>query len=254
MHPILIKIGSIEIRYYGVMIALAFIAGAIVGEKEARRKGFQHGLVYDLLSYLLVAAIIGARLYYVIFADLLWFIAHPMEILAIWKGGLSLHGGVLGGVLTGIWYCRKKGLPVWKFTDVLAPSIALGQAVGRIGCAMNGCCFGRPTTLPWGIVFTDPGSLAPSGIRLHPTQIYESLMSFGLFLGLWYMRKKTPFDGQLFITYLIGYGVIRFFLEFFRGDSLLLFNLIPVPHAISVVIIILGIILYIYRSKAVSTL
>jgi len=252
MHPILIKIGSVEIRYYGVMIALAFIAGAIIGEREAKRKGFQPGLVYDLLSYLLVAAIIGARLYYVIFSELTWFLSHPMEILAIWKGGLSLHGGVLGGVLTGIWYCRKKGLPVWKFTDVLAPSVALGQAIGRIGCTMNGCSYGRPTTLPWGIVFTDPNSLAPLGIPLHPTQIYELMMSFILFLGLWYWRKKVPFDGQLFITYLIGYGVIRFFLEFFRGDSLLLFNLVPVPHAISVVIIILGGSLYIYRSKAVS--
>lgn len=252
MHPIVIKIGSIEIRYYGVMIALAFIAGAIIGEKEAKRKGFPQGVVYDLLSYLLIAAILGARLYYVIFSEPLWFLSHPVEILAIWKGGLSLHGGVLGGLLAGIWYSKRLGLPVWQFADVLAPSVALGQTIGRIGCTMNGCSYGKPTTLPWGIVFTDPNSLAPHGIPLHPTQIYELLMSFVLFLGLWYIRKPVRFDGHLFITYLIGYGVIRFFLEFFRGDSLLLFNLIPVPHAISVVIVLIGLGLYIYKGKGGS--
>lgn len=250
MYPILIKIGSIEIRYYGVMIALAFIVGAVIGDREARRKGFPHGAVYDLLSYLLIAAILGARLYYVIFADISWFIRHPLEIFAIWRGGLSLHGGFIGGLLTGIWYCRKRGFPAWRFADVLAPSIALSQAIGRIGCTLNGCSYGRPTTLPWGVVFTDPNSLAPLGIPLHPTQIYEMIMSLILFAGLWYGRKKVTFDGQLFITYLMGYGVIRFFLEFFRGDSLLLFNLVPVPHAVSVVIFLTGIGLYLYRRNA----
>lgn len=249
MHPIFFKIGFIEIRYYGIMIALAFIIGTIVGEREARRKGFAPGLVYDLLSFLLIAAIIGARLYYVLFSEPYWFITHPFEIIAVWKGGLSLHGGVLGGLITGILFCRKRGLQGWKFADVLAPSVILSQAIGRVGCTLNGCSYGRPTTLPWGVVFTDPNSLAPLGIPLHPTQIYEILLSLILFTGLWVERKRITFDGQLFLTYVMGYGVIRFFLEFFRGDSLLLFNLIPVPQAMSVVIFLVGLILYLYRSK-----
>lgn len=252
MHPIFFNIGPIEVRYYGVMIALAFIAGTIVGEREAKRKGFATGVVYDLLSYLLIAAIVGARLYYVLFSDLSWFITHPSQIFAIWRGGLSLHGGIIGGLLTGIWYCRKRGFSGWIFADVLAPSIAIGQAIGRIGCTLNGCSYGRHTDLPWGIVFTDPNSSAPLGIPLHPTQIYEMILSFILFAGLWTFRKKITFDGQLFLTYVMGYGVIRFFLEFFRGDSLLLFNLVPVPHAMSVIIFVVGLALYLYRKKIVT--
>lgn len=252
MHPIFFKIGSIEIRYYGVMIALAFIVAAIVGERESRRKGFAPGLVYDLLSYMLVAVIAGARLYYVLLSDPYWFITHPFEIIAVWKGGLSLHGGLIGGLIAGIWYCRKKGIAVWKFTDVLAPAIILGQAIGRIGCTLNGCCYGRETDLPWGVVYTDPHSSAPLGIPLHPTQIYEVLLSLILFAGLWLGRKKTAFDGHLFLTYIMGYGVIRFFLEFFRGDSLLLFDLVPVPHVMSIVIFLTGIGLYLYKNKTRS--
>lgn len=249
MHPIFFKIGSIEIRYYGVMIALAFIVGAILGEREARRKGFAPGLVYDILSYMLIGVIAGARIYYVLFSEPYWFITHPVEIIAIWKGGLSLHGGLIGGLLVGIWFCYKKGLPFWRFADVLAPPVILGQAIGRVGCTLNGCSYGRPTTLPWGVVFTDPQSLAPLGIPLHPTQIYEIILSLILFSGLWRGRKRVSFDGQLFLTYVMGYGVIRFFLEFFRGDSLLLFNLVPVPHMMSIIIFLVGLGLYMYRNK-----
>jgi phosphatidylglycerol:prolipoprotein diacylglycerol transferase len=252
MYPVLFKFGSIEIRLYGVMIALAFIVGTLIGEREARRKGFPPGTVYDLLSFMLIAVVIGARLYYVIFSDLSWFITHPFEIIAIWKGGLSLHGGMIGGLIAGIWYCRKRGLPVWKFSDVLAPSAIIGQAIGRIGCTLNGCCYGKETDLPWGLVYSDPHSSAPLGIPLHPTQIYEIILSLILFAGIWYSRKKVSFDGQMFLTYIMGYGIIRFFLEFFRGDSLLLFNLIPVPHAMSTVVFLTGLILYIYRKKSGS--
>ncbi len=250
MYPIFFRIGPIEVRYYGMMIALAFIVGAILGERESRRRGFSPGLVYDLLSYLLIAAIIGSRLYYVLFSDPYWFITHPLEIFAIWKGGLSLHGGMAGGLLAGIWFCKRKGLPVWRFTDILTPSIILGQAIGRIGCTLNGCSYGRPTTLPGGVIFTNLNSLAPLGIPLHPTQIYELVLDLILFAGLWIARKRITFDGQLFLTYVMGYGVIRFFIEFFRGDSLLLFNLVPVPHAISVVLFFIGLVLYLQRSKA----
>ncbi len=248
MHPIFIHIGSIEIRYYGILIALAFMISAIVGEKEARRRGLPPGIIYDLLSYVLIAAIIGARLYYVFFSEPVWFISHPYEILAIWKGGLSLHGGILGGVLIGIWFARQKGISAWKLSDILAPSIALGTAIGRVGCTLNGCSFGKPTDLPWGIVFTDPHSLAPLGVPLHPTQIYEVILCLILFAFLWQRRKKIAFEGQLFLLYAMGYGAIRFFLEFFRGDSLLLFN-IPVPHIISAILFIASAILYAFRKK-----
>ena len=249
MHPIFFRVGPTGVRFYPVMIALAFIAGAMLGEREARRKGFAPGLVYDLLFYLLITAIVGARLYYVFFSEPYWFITHPFEILAIWKGGLALHGGIIGGLLASIWFCKKRGFPVWRVSDVLAPSVILGQAIGRVGCTLNGCSYGRPTTLPWGIVFKDPDSLAPLNIPLHPTQIYEMTSDFILFAVLWSRRKKITFDGQLFLTYMIGYGIIRFFLEFFRDDSLFLFNLVPVAHVVSIVIFFAGLIIYLHKDK-----
>ncbi|MBI4716072.1 MAG: prolipoprotein diacylglyceryl transferase [Nitrospirae bacterium] len=249
MHPILLKFGPIEIRYYGVMIALAFIIGAMLGEREAQRRGFRPGHVYDMLFYVLLSSILGARLYYVLFSELGWFLAHPLEILAIWRGGLSLHGGLIGGVLAGAWYCRRHGLPVLAFSDVMTPSIILGQAIGRVGCTLNGCSFGRPTDVPWAVVFTDLHSLAPLGVPLHPTQLYELGLDLIFFGILWGIRKRTAFDGQLFAIYLMGYGVIRFILEFFRGDSLFFFNLLPVAQAISIGIVLSGILLYLYLAR-----
>ena len=244
MYPILFQYGPIEIRFYGVMIALAFIVGAWLGAREAQRRGYDGALVYDLLFYVLLAAIAGARIYYVLFSDLGWFLRHPWEIVAIWKGGLSLHGGLLGGFLAGVGFCLRKGLPVLTFADILAPSIILGQAIGRVGCALNGCSYGRPTDLPWAIVFTDPNTLAPRGVPLHPTQFYEMGLDLVLFGVLWGIRRHTAFEGQLFALYLMGYGTIRFVLEFFRGDSLDLFWGIPVAQAISVGFFLAGLILY----------
>lgn len=249
MHPVFFKIGSIEIKYYGLLIAAAFIAGTLLGERESQRRGFAPGYVYGFLTYLLLAAIAGARLYYIIFSEPVWFITHPFEIIAIWKGGLALHGGIIGGLLSGIYYCKKKGLPVWQFADILAPSVILGDVVGRVGCTLNGCCYGKPTDLPWGFLYTDPNSQAPLGIPLHPTQIYEIILGLILFSGLYFGRKRIKFDGQLFLTYLMGYGIIRFFIEFFRGDSLILFDHVPMPQVMSVVVFIAGLALYIYRKK-----
>lgn len=244
MYPILFQYGPVEVRFYGVMIALAFIIGAWLGAREARRRGYDGALIYDLLFYVLLAAIAGARLYYVIFSDLAWFLRHPWEVLALWKGGLSLHGGLLGGFLAGVGFCLRKGLPVLTFADILAPSIILGQAIGRVGCSLNGCSYGRPTDVPWAIVFTDPNTLAPRGIPLHPTQLYELGLDLVLFGILWGIRRHTAFEGQLFAIYLMGYGTIRFGLEFFRGDSLDLIWGIPVAQAISAVFFMAGLILY----------
>jgi phosphatidylglycerol:prolipoprotein diacylglycerol transferase len=249
MHPIFLKIGPVEIRYYGIMIALAFIAGTLLGAREARRKGFDPNHVYDMLFYVLVSSIVGARLYYVLFSDLSWFLSHPFEIIAIWKGGLALHGGLIGGFLAGVWYCRKHGVPVLPFADVMTPSLILGQAIGRMGCTLNGCSYGRPTDLPWAVTFEDPDSLAPLGVPLHPTQMYELSIDLLFFGILWAIRKRTVFEGQLFSIYLMGYGVIRFVIEYFRGDSLLFFGLMPVAQAISIGIVITGVFLHLYLTR-----
>jgi len=250
MHPILIKIGMIEIRWYGVMIALAFLSGAILGVREARRKGIDPELIYDLLFYVVITGIAGARFYYVLASNPIYFFRHPLDIFAIWRGGLALHGGLIGGILAGLWFCRRRGLAFWSFADLLTPSIMLGQAVGRGACTLNGCSFGKPTTLPWAITFTDPAAQAPHNVPLHPTQFYEMAADFLVFLVLWNYRKKTRFEGQLFLTYVIVYAVVRFLLEFFRGDSLLIAGMFPVPQVFSALIFVAGLIAYTWKQSA----
>jgi phosphatidylglycerol:prolipoprotein diacylglycerol transferase len=250
MFPILIKIGSIELRSYGVMIALAFVIGTWLGVREARRKGFDPELIYDLLFVVMLCSLAGARLYYVLVSEPLEYLRHPWEILAIWNGGMSLHGGLLGGLLAGFWFTRSHRLPFWRFADTVTPSIMLGQAVGRMACVLNGCSYGKPTSLPWAIIFTNPNSAAPHNVPLHPTQFYELSADLTLFGLLWLLRKRLTFDGQLFLLYWMSYGVARLILESFRGDSLMVGGLIPVPQLASAVIILLAAWVYLNRRRA----
>ncbi len=254
MFPILITIGSVEIRAYGVMIAAAFLMATWLGVREARRKAFDPELIYDLLLVVMLSSIVGARLYFVLFADPLWYATHPFEIIAIWKGGMSLHGGLIGGLFAGVWFTRRRQLPFWRFADTLTPSIMLGQAVGRLACVFNGCSYGKPTTLPWGIIFTNPASQAPHNVLLHPTQFYELSTDLALFALLWLFRTRMRFDGQLFLVYWMSYAVARFTLESFRGDSLLIGGVIPVPQFASVVILLLAGSVYLIVQRSHSPL
>jgi phosphatidylglycerol:prolipoprotein diacylglycerol transferase len=247
MHPIFLEFSSFEIRWYGIMIGLAFLAGTWIGVKEARRKGYDPELIYDLLFYVMIAGLLGARLYYVGASNPSYFVRHPWDILAIWQGGLSLHGGLIGGLLAGIWFCKKRELSFWGFADLMTPSIILGQAVGRTACTLNGCSFGKPTTLPWAVMFTDPKAQAPQNVLLHPTQFYEMGADFLIFFLVWRFRKRVRFEGQLFLFWAMSYAIARFILEIFRGDSLLVFPGVPVAQVSSVVLFILAIGLYMKR-------
>lgn len=256
MFPILIRLGPIEIRSYGVMIALAFVAGLIVGVKEARRRGVNPDLIHDFLAYAMLGGILGARLYYVLMSEPLWYLSHPGQILAVWKGGLAIHGGIVGGLLAGIWFTRRRRLGFWKFADLLTPSLILGQAIGRGACVLNGCSYGKPAPdLPWAVIFTDLHAQAPLGVPLHPTQFYELFTDLGIFLILWLLRKRaTRFDGQFFLIYGMSYGVARFVLEAFRGDSLMFGDLIPVAQAMSLMILAVSLALFIGRRLTATRL
>lgn len=222
MHPILVEIGSFTVRWYGVMIATGILMGIWLAGREGVRKGFEKQNIYDFVFYVILAGIIGARIYYVLFSDLDYYLADPLKILALWEGGLAIHGAILGGVLAAIWYTWKKKLPLWRWLDTFAPSLILGQAIGRIGCFFNGDAHGSPTNLPWGLVFppeTCAGQMFP-GQALHPTQLYELGFNLAIFLVLWHLRKKSFFDGFLFLIYTVLYSSIRIFVESFRGDQL----------------------------------
>lgn len=218
MHPILFKLGPLTVHTYGVLVATAFLVGITIAAREGRRKGIEPDRIMDLGLYILAAAIIGSRLLQVAI-EYRYYSQHPLEILMIWRGGLVFYGGFIFAVFTSIWYLNKHTLPVWRVADVFAPSIALGQAIGRLGCLSAGCCYGKPTSLPWGVTFTNPDTLAVMGVPLHPTQAYESIGAFLIFLFLFLYRKRAKFEGQIFWLYVLCYSILRFTIEFFRGDE-----------------------------------
>lgn len=218
MYPILIQVGGFRLHSYGVLVAVAILAAVWVGAQEARRKRFAPGVVEDLALPVILAGFIGGRLAHVLGwePELIW--RDPLGILAVWRGGLALHGGLLAGFVAALWVCRRRHLNMWALADALAPGIILGQGIGRLGCFLSGDSYGRPTGLPWAVTFTDPNALAPLGIPLHPVQLYELALDLALFGALWAIRRRTTFDGQLFLFYIGGYGIIRLVTEVFRGD------------------------------------
>lgn len=238
MYPILFQFGNFEIRSYGLIVALSFFLGLWLSTREARRKGINPQLIQDFALYALVGGIIGARIYFVLFSNPAFFLKNPWQILVVWRGGIGVIGSLLGGSLAALWYCRKKNLPFWRFADTVAPGIALAQAVGVFACFLNGDSYGKPTDLPWAITYTDPRSLAPLDIPLHPIEIYEMVNYFLVFLLVWQTRKKYETEGFAFLTYLASYGVARFSVEFFRGNPAIFAWGIPAAQVFSVALVV----------------
>ncbi|MEN6369256.1 MAG: prolipoprotein diacylglyceryl transferase [Thermotogota bacterium] len=250
MHPILVEIGPITIRYYGLMYIVAIAVGFWLLTREVRRKeiALSSESLLDLTLWTIPVAIIGARLYYVAFQ---WdyYGRHLVDIVKIWQGGLAIHGGVLGGILAVFLFSRYKKVRFWTLTDALSPSLALGQAIGRIGNLMNGDAYGVPTSLPWGIHFpaNSPAGMAYPGLATHPSMIYEMILDLLIFAYLWAVRKKGYKDGFSTAMYFILYAVARSIVTLTRGDDLYL-GPIRAPHAISAVfIVVFGI--FIWRGK-----
>lgn len=217
VYPILIRLGSFHIYAYGVFIALGFILGFSYAVRRGREEGIPLERIVDLLFCIVLSAIVGSRLLFVL-VEFDHYRNYPSHILRIWEGGLVFYGGLILAVVVSIGYLKLNRLPVWKFTDLFSPPIALGLFFGRMGCFFAGCCYGKETLLPWGVTFTDPNSLARLNIILHPTQLYEALASLALFLFLDWKRNRKAFEGQLFCLFLLLYSVIRFFIEFWRDD------------------------------------
>jgi len=210
VHPIAFKLGSFTIHWYGVMMALAFIAGLWTAMRRARREKISGETIADVTLWLMIGAILGARFVYVTTYWKEEFADQPLsEIFMIQHGGLVYYGGLIGAAIAGIIYIRWKKLPLWKIADIVAPSIALGSMFGRTGCLLNGCCYGRPTGLPWGIRF--PADHPTGGVPVHPTEIYDGLLNLVLYFFLAWMFRRKKFDGQIFATYLLCYAITRSF-------------------------------------------
>lgn len=221
-----------------MIVALSFLAGLWLSRKEAARKGLAPALIGEFSVYAIIAGLIGARLYFILFSDPVSYLRKPWEILAVWHGGIGVIGALIGGFLAALWFCRSKNIPLLKFADVLVPGIALGQTLGQFACLANGDSYGRPTDLPWAITYTDPRSFAPLNVPLHPIEIYEMAAYFVVFLILWSTRKRFNTDGFSFLTYLAAYGTARFGMDFFRGHPAMFAGGIPAAQVLGAIAVV----------------
>lgn len=217
MHPILFRYGSLTLYTYGFFLALAFLGAIFIAGREARRLGLPAETFFDLCFYVVVAALVGSRLMYVLL-DFRTYLAHPLQIFAIWGGGLDFQGGVILALVVAVWFIRRHSLP-WRPTlDALALGLPVGQFLGRIGCFSAGCCYGSPSSLPWAVLFTNPATLCPLRVPVHPAQLYEAFLDLGVvFAALSFWKTRKSYDGQLVLVYFCLAGAVRFVVEFFRS-------------------------------------
>ncbi len=258
MLPRLLEFGSFGLPTYGVMAALGLILGLTINVLLARREGMDPEKAWDLGILVIFSAIFGAKLLFVA-TEWSYFSRHPREIFSVatLQAGGIFYGGLLAALAVSVWYLRRHRLPWLKTADIFAPGVAAGHALGRLGCFAAGCCYGRPTDLPWGATFTS--NLAhnlvgtPLGIPLHPTQIYESLLELGNFLILMWLFKRRSFDGQIMGAYLFLYGLGRYFLEFLRDDpgrGVVFGGAMSGTQLISIGMVITGGLLWLRRGEA----
>ena len=243
MHPIFFQIGPLTIRYYGLFYAIALSCGFFVVKQALKLKNIKvdEDTLIDIVVYTFIAGIIGARVYYVLF-NLDYYLHNPGEILAIWHGGLAIHGAIIVGFLFGIWFSKKKKIATLPLADSGVLAVILGQAIGRWGNFFNGDAHGLPTKMAWGLVFPkgSPAGDEFPGIATHPVMIYESLLNLGAFFILYNLTKRNQLKpGTISALYIIFYSIIRFVVSFFRADSLMIFDL-RAAHLISIAGLLLG--------------
>ncbi|WP_458411947.1 prolipoprotein diacylglyceryl transferase [Schinkia sp. CFF1] len=250
LDRVFLHVGPFTIYWYGVIIACGAMLGLWIAQRESIRRGFAKEIFMDLVLYAIPIAILSARAYYVIF-QWPYYAQHPGEIIKIWEGGLAIHGGLIGAVITGYVFTKKRNISFWKLADIAAPSIILGQAIGRWGNFMNQEAHGGEVTrafleglhLPKFII----DQMYINGVYYHPTFLYESLWDFVGFIILMSLRKVNLKRGELFLSYLIWYSIGRFFVEGLRTDSLMLTSHLRIAQVISIVLVVAAVIIWWYR-------
>lgn len=227
MHPILFSFGPLRIYSYGVLVAMGVLSAILLLRSSARRLILHPDVIVDLAIATVVSGFVGARIFYVIqFWD--QFRKTPMDVFKIWEGGIVVYGGLIGGLIGFTVFIRLRKLSFLPLLDVFVPALAFAQGFGRLGCFMNGCCFGKPTTLSWGILFPFLES------QVHPTQLYEAAFCFALALFLLLLSRKTIPAGSVSAAYFILYPMGRFTIEFFRGDNARIFMDLTLAQWISI--------------------
>jgi phosphatidylglycerol:prolipoprotein diacylglycerol transferase len=228
VFPELFSLGPVTVYTYGVVLAAAYLLGLQLAMRRAKARGMDPNRALDLGIAIIVSALVGAKLLLVL-VDFDHFRRNPGELVSIVRAGGVFYGGLIAAILVAFWYMRRHKMPLWLTTDIFAPGISLGHAVGRLGCLAAGCCYGRPTDLPWGITFTNPAAAAnvgtPLGVPLHPTQLYEFAFHALAATVLWKLQTRGLFRGQLIKLYIIVYAIYRFGTEFIRPEPRLWGNL-----------------------------
>jgi phosphatidylglycerol:prolipoprotein diacylglycerol transferase len=256
MYPELFRIGNFPINTYGVFLALAFLCAILISVKLAARDGLPRERIYDLCLWMLLASLVGSKLL-MLFTEP-EYRDHPLQLLSLdfLRSGGVFYGGLIAAVVTGYFLMRRYQLPWWKTADACAPGIAVGNFFGRQGCFAAGCCWGKPTSLPWGVKFSELGheiTGVPTDVHLHPTQLYESFAMLIVFFFLLWLHRRRLFTGQVILAYALLYSVIRFTIEFVRddprGDILGLTTLtgLSTSQLISIVVAILSLIVFVVR-------
>jgi phosphatidylglycerol:prolipoprotein diacylglycerol transferase len=254
MSPILFQFGRFPIYAYGFFIVAGFAAATVLGVLKIRKSdikiSFENGV--DLFFYTILSAFLGSRILYVLLHfDV--FRRDPLQIFKLWEGGLVFYGGLVAAAAVAFWVMKRHRLPAWKLADLISPLIALGLSFGRMGCFLAGCCYGKETSLPWAVVFTNPDSLARLNVPLHPTQLYDAVNGLVLFFFLSWMEKRKTFDGQIFWLFLLLYSITRFFIEIFRGDPRGFFfaDLLSTSQVIGILLAIFSVFMLFYMKKGV---
>lgn len=226
IDPIIFSIGHFALRWYSLILLTAIGVGIWLTAREAERKGFKKEDVYDAAIWIIVAGLIGARLFHVLDHWSHEYAANPIRALYIWEGGLAIWGALIGGLIAGALITWRRGWRFPRFLDAAAPGLVLAQAIGRIACVITGDAMGKPTTGPFGFAYTNPNVMVPElGVYYTPMPVYELVINLGIFAVLWQLRKRNWADGKLFLVYLTLYSLERFFLGFTSSYRIIAFGL-----------------------------
>jgi phosphatidylglycerol:prolipoprotein diacylglycerol transferase len=251
INPVAFGFGPFEVRWYGIMVVLAVVAIIVITLLEAKRVDISEEHIYSVALWAVVGGIVVSRLVHVI-DKWDYYVAHPAQIIGF--QGLAVYGAVIGALLAVLVYAWIKKLSFWQLGDVAAPGAILGQAIGRIGCTVNGCCYGLPTFVPWAVVYTHPSSYAPLGVPIHPTQIYHLLWNLVAFAVIWGLRRRLKPQGALFLSYLALYAVGDLGIRFVRAGEPFLFGM-QQAQLIGIVILVVTVpwlVIRMWRARAAT--
>jgi len=234
----LFSVGPFHVYFFGVMIAISIISAVFFVEWQSKKRGIEDDIMFNLAIIVVIGGIVGARIFYILFYNPSFYFSHPMEMLKITEGGLSIHGGILVAVAVGYIYSIKVKMSFFRLADIFVVAVALAQGIGRVGCDV----FGKVMThiMPWGV--------SVGGNILHPAQAYEFVLDYILFIILWRKSENKKYDGQVFVTYIIGFSLIRGIVEFFRINPVI-WGPFSISHLLSLVFIVIGLIIHSYLKR-----